>query len=105
MPERVIKPVLRPEDLVSLNALTMRDVLQSLSPAKVNRKVLAFFNGNEKLHVSELPTEIIEDLRWFTTILAYAHHPEVSYGVELLDGEIVDMGAFRVEAFELVRER
>ena len=105
MPANVVKPILRPEELASLNALTMRDVLQALSPAKVNRKVLAFFNGNEKLHVSELPAEISGDLRWFTTILAYAHHPEVSYGIEMNGGEIVDMGAYRVEAFELVRER
>ena len=104
MPANVVKPILRPEELASLNILTMRDVLQALSPAKVNRKVLAFFNGNEKLHVSELPTEIAEDLRWFTTILAYAHHPEVSYGIEMVGGEAVDMGTYRVEAFELVRE-
>lgn len=105
MPECVIKPTLRPEELASLNALTMKDVLQALSPAKVDRKVLICFNGNKTLHVSELPAEITGDLRWFTTILAYAHHPEVSYGVEMVGGEAVDMGAYRVVPFELVRER
>ena len=104
MPADVTKPILRPEDWKSLNARTMQDVFQALSPAKVDKKVMAFFNGSEKLHVSKLPAEVTADLHWFTTILAYAHHPEVSYGIEMDGGEIVDMGAYRVEGFDLVKK-
>ena len=104
MPVNVIKPVLHPDDWASLNKATMRDVFQALSPQKVDRKILAFFNGNDKLHVSQLPAEVTDDLHWFTTILAYAHHPEVSYGIEMAGGALVDMGAYRVEPFELVRK-
>jgi hypothetical protein len=31
-------------------------------------------------------------LHWLTTILAYAHHPQVTYGIEVTDGEPVDSG-------------
>lgn len=104
MPVDVTRPILRPEDWKSLNARTMQDVFQALSPAKVDKKVMAFFNGNEKLHVTKLPAEVTDDLHWFTTILAYAHHPEVSYGIEMDGGALVDMGAYRVEGFALVRK-
>jgi hypothetical protein len=102
-PDSVVVPVLHPSDLASLRALTMKDVAQAFSPDKVNRKVLGFFNGHKALHVTEIPTDVCADLHWFTTILAYAHHPEVSYGLEIVSGEQVDMGAYRVVPFELVK--
>ncbi|MCI0610192.1 MAG: DUF5716 family protein [Anaerolineae bacterium] len=101
--DTVIIPVLQPDDLASLRALTMKDVIQAFSPDKVNRKVLGFFNGHKKLHVAELPSEISTDLHWLTTIVAYAHHPEVSYGLEITNGEPVDMGRYRIVPFELVK--
>ena len=102
-PDLVIVPVLHPSDLASLRALTMKDVAQAFSPDKVNRKVLGFFNGHKTLHVTEIPTNVRTDLHWFTTIIAYAHHPEVSYGLEIVAGEPVDMGSYRVVPFELVK--
>jgi len=103
MPDSVILPTLDPEDLTSLRALTMKDVTQAFSPDKVNRKVLGFFNGHKKLHISEIPSEVSTDLHWLTTILAYAHHPEVAYGLEVTDGEPVDMGTYRIVPFELYK--
>jgi hypothetical protein len=103
MPDTVVLPTLNPADLVSLQDLTMKDVTQALSPEKVNRKVLGFFNGHNKLHITEIPTDVSGDLHWLTTILAYAHHPEVTYGLEITDGEPVDMGTYRVEPFELYK--
>lgn len=103
VPDTVIVPILHPDDLVSLRALTMQDVTQAFSPEKVNRKVLGFFNGHKKMCITELPREISTDLHWLTTIVAYAHHPEVSYGLEITDGEPVDMGTYRIVPFELYK--
>lgn len=102
-PDTIIVPILHPEDLASLRALTMKDVTQAFSPDKVNRKVLGFFNGHKKMCITELPREISTDLHWLTTIVAYAHHPEVSYGLEITDGEPVDMGTYRIVPFELFK--
>jgi hypothetical protein len=102
-PDTVVLPTLNPADLESLRNLTMKDVTQAFSPEKVNRKVLGFFNGHKKLHITEIPADVSGDLHWLTTILAYAHHPEVAYGLEVMDGELVDMGAYRVVPFELYK--
>ncbi len=103
LPDSVIVPTLHPDDLASLRATTMKDVAQAFSPDKVNRKVLGFFNGHKTLHVTEIPIDVRADLHWFTTIIAYAHHPEVFYGLEVVAGEPVDMGMYRVMPFELVK--
>ena len=81
----------------------MRDVTQAFSPEKVNRKVIGFFNGHKKLHVIEIPSDVRTDLHWLTTIVAYAHHPEVAYGLEVVSGEPVDMGQYRIIPFELYK--
>jgi hypothetical protein len=102
-PDDIILPTLHPDDLLALRAVTMQDVTQAFSPDKVNRKVLGFFNGHKKLHLIEIPADVREDLHWLTTIIAYAHHPEVSYGLEVVAGEVVRIGEYRVVPFELVR--
>ena len=81
----------------------MKDVTQAFSPEKVNRKVIGFFNGHKKLHITEIPADVLTDLHWLTTIVAYAHHPEVAYGLEVVDGEPVEMGGYRVAPFELYK--
>jgi len=101
--DTVIIPMLQNEEWASLRALTMKDVTQAFSPDKVNRKVLGFFNGHKKMCITELPREISTDLHWLTTIVAYAHHPEVSYGLEITNGELVDMGTYKVVPFELYK--
>jgi hypothetical protein len=103
MPDTVVLPTLHPEDLASLRALTMKDVAQAFSPDKVNRKVIGFFNGHKKLHITEIPADVRNDLHWLTTIVAYAHHPEVAYGLEVVSGEPVEMGGYRVVPFELYK--
>jgi hypothetical protein len=100
-PDTISVPVLHPNDFAELHALTMRDVTQAFSPEKVNRKVLGFFNGHKRLPVTDLP--IRDDLHWLTTIIAYAHHPEVSYGLDVKDGEPVQVGRYRVVPFDLVK--
>jgi hypothetical protein len=96
-------PTLTPEEFASLHAQTMQDVTQAFSPEKVNRRVLGFFNGHKRLSVAEIPAELQSDLHWLTTIVAYAHHPEVSYGLEVVDGEPVDMGPYRIIPFDLYK--
>ncbi|HJW89762.1 MAG TPA: Wadjet anti-phage system protein JetA family protein [Anaerolineales bacterium] len=103
MPDTVVLPTLTPEDLASLQALTMKDVTQAFSPEKVNRRVLSFFNGHKRMHVTEIPSDMRSDLHWLTTIVAYAHHPEVVYGLEVVDGEPVEMVGYRVVPFELYK--
>ena len=102
-PAKVIRLVLQPSELAALRAVTMQDITQALTPAKVNRAVLSFFNGHPNLHVSELPSAILDDMQWLTTIIAYGHHPEVDYGVENTDGEPVDIGSYLVASFQLVK--
>jgi len=102
-PDDIFLPTLHPDDLFALHAATMQDVTQAFSPDKVNRKVIGFFNGHKRLHLIEIPTEIRSDLHWLTTIIAYAHHPEVSYGLEMAEGEAVRVGDFKVAPFDLIR--
>ncbi len=102
-PEDIVLPALQPDELISLRAVIMQDVTQAFSPEKVNRKVLGFFNGHQRLNVTELPRELLEDLHWLTTIIAYAHHPEVSYGLVAAEGEPVQIGPYRVAPFDLVK--
>jgi hypothetical protein len=103
MPDSVILPTLQPEDIISLRALTLQDVTQAFSPEKVNRKVIGFFNGYKRLHITEIPRDVSTDLHWLTTIVAYAHHPEVAYGLEVVEGEPVEMGEYRIAPFELYK--
>lgn len=103
MPDSVISPTLQPEEFISLRALTMQDVTQAFSPEKVNRKVIGFFNGHKRLHIAEIPGEVSTDLHWLTTIVAYAHHPEVTYGLEAVQGEAVEIGEYKIAPFELYK--
>ncbi|MBN2499314.1 MAG: hypothetical protein JXB38_01025, partial [Anaerolineales bacterium] len=101
IPAEVRTPALLPAELVQLRAATLQDVTQALTPDKINRTVLGFFNGHQKLHAAKLPPEVLNDLQWLTTIIAYAHHPEVAYGIDSVEGEPVDVGPYRVVPFEL----
>lgn len=102
-PSAVVATALHPGELAALRAATLQDVTQALTPEKVNRYVLGFFNGHRRLHVTELPAEAVDDLHRFTTLIAYADHPEVQYGLEIVDGDPVTIGPYRVVPFELVR--
>ena len=102
-PAKVIRPVLQPAELAALRAVTLQDVTEAITPAKVNRAVLSCFNGHSRLHVTELPQSILGDMHWLTTVIAYAHHPEVNYGLENTDDDPVELGDYRVAAFQLVR--
>ncbi len=101
IPEALGTPFLHASELAVLRAATLQDVTQALTPDKVNRFVLGFFNGHKKLHANELPPDVLNDLQWLTTIIAYAHHPEVAYGIESVDGESVEIGDYRIVPFEL----
>jgi hypothetical protein len=103
VPNNILSLVLTPSDLAALHADTLRDVTQAFSPEKVNRKVLGFFNGHKRLPINEIPCDIRDDLHWLTTIIAYAHHPEVSYGLEVNSGEPVEVGGYRVVPFDLIK--
>ncbi len=102
-PDTIVVPVLSPDDLLNLRAATMQDVTQAFSPDKVNRKVIGFFNGHKRLPLAEIPTDVRHDLHWLTTIIAYAHHPDVAYGLERMDGEPVVVGEYRIAPFDLIR--
>lgn len=101
IPAKLSAPTLRLSELAALRAATLQDVTRALTPDKVNRFVLGFFNGHKKLHANELPPDVLHDLQWLTTIIAYAHHPEVAYGIESVDGEPVEVGDYRIVPFEL----
>lgn len=100
-PATIEAGVLSPLELAALRASALDNVTQALTPARVNRQVLGFFNGHRQLHVTELPPHILADLSWLTTIIAYSHHPEVAYGLELVPGEPVAIGPYRIRPFQL----
>jgi len=100
-PAALVAAVLSPAELVGLRSAALQDVAQAMTPAKVNQRVLGFFNGHRQLHVAELPPDVLADLPWLTTIIAYSHHPEVAYGLELVAGEPVAVGPYRVRPFQL----
>ncbi len=100
-PAEVITKILHPSDLVALRAATLQDVTQALTPDRVNRIVIELFNGHQTLHVTELPPEVTGDLQRLTTIIAFAYHPEVEYGVEVIPGEPLEIGPYRLVPFRL----
>ncbi len=104
-PEEILLTTLQPDELLSLRSMVMQDITQAFSPEKVNRRVLGFFNGHQRLRVSELPTDVLNDLHWLTTIIAYAHHPDVTYGLVVSGGEPVKIGPYRVAAFDLIKNK
>ena len=104
-PEEVILTTLQPDELLWLRSIMMQDVTQAFSPEKVNRKVLSFFNGHQRLNVTELPRDVLDDLHWLTTIIAYAHHPDVSYGLIVSGGEPLEVGPYRVASFDLIKNK
>ena len=103
VPNNILSPILAPSDLALLRADTMRDVTQAFSPDKVNRKVLGMFGKSHRLPVTQIPEDVCDDLHWLTTIIAYAHHPDVEYGLDIVDGDAVALGGYRVVPFELVK--
>ncbi len=100
---KILSPILAPSDLALLRADTMRDVTQAFSPDKVNRKVLGLFGKSQRLPVTQFPDDVRDDLHWLTTIIAYAHHPDVEYGLEIMQGDAVSLGGYRVVPFELIK--
>ncbi len=97
----IVSPALTPRELAEMRSATMQDVTQALTPDKINHHVMGFFNGHRTLHVSALPTEVTADLHWLTTIIAYGHHPDVAYGIEIVEGDPVEIGPYRVVPFQL----
>ena len=104
-PEDIVLHTLQPDELLLLQEIMMQDVTQAFSPEKVNRKVLGFFNGHQRMNVNELPKDVLVDLHWLTTIIAYAHHPDVSYSLEVSSGEPLDVGPYRVASFDLIKNK
>ena len=106
-PRPLVSPVLDPADIHSLRAVTLQELGQAITPAKIQRFVGQFFNGHQTLHVCDLPPdafEKVEDLPWLIYTIAYGNHPEVDYGIEPLPGEPVALGPVRVRPFQLVKK-
>lgn len=102
-PAEIGGAVLHPNDLAALRIATLQDVTQALTPDKINRSVHAYLNGNASVHVSELPSEVLNDMHHLTTVIAYSHHPEVEYGIEIVSGDPVNVGPYRIVPFKLTR--
>ncbi len=105
-PGPIIAPVLDPADVWALRTITLRELGQAITPAKIQRFVGQFFNGHRVIHVRDLPPETFEkeeDLPWLIYTIAYGNHPEVDYGIESLPGEPVALGLVRVRPFRLVK--
>ncbi|HSJ56247.1 MAG TPA: Wadjet anti-phage system protein JetA family protein [Anaerolineae bacterium] len=103
-PEPVVMPLLDPDDAEALRALTLEEISQALTPDKVDGYVQSLFNGHRRIHVRDLPQELLADLPWLIYVIAYGNHPDTRYGLEPLPGEPMRLGACRVKPFELVKE-
>jgi hypothetical protein len=106
-PAPIVSPVLDPADVRALRAVTLQELGQAITPAKIQGFVGQFLNGNRTMHVCELPPEAFEkeeDLPWLIYTIAYGNHPEVNYDLEPLPGEPVTLGAVRVRPFQLVKK-
>jgi Family of unknown function (DUF5716) len=101
--EVVVAPALTPGEFAELRSATLQDVMQALTPDKINRYVLSFFNGHRAIPVGDLPPELLADLQRLTTIIAYSHHPEVKYGIETMAGDPLEIGPYLVAPFQLER--
>lgn len=101
-PLLVQSPALDLSDLAALRNATLHEVTQAPTPDRVNKLVLRLMNGSRVVHVCELPADLRDDLHAFTSVIAFSHHPEVRYGIEVVDGEPVLAGEFVVRPFQLV---
>ena len=105
-PAPVIAPVLDPSEVRALRAVTLQELGQAITPAKIQHFVGQFLNGNRTIHVRDLPPDAFEreeDLPWLIYAIAYGNHPEVNYDIEPLPGEPVVLGMVRVRPFRLVK--
>ncbi len=103
-PLDVASPVLSPSDLMQLRNATLDNVTQSLTPDKVNKLVLHLMNGTNCIAAADLPASLRDDLHVLTAVIAYSHHPEVQYGIEITDEPPVAVGEFMVKAFILKKD-
>ena len=102
-PALIARPLLDPRDVEALRSVALREIGAGITPQRIQQFVNRFFNGHLRLHAAELPPEFFADMQWAIFTLAYGHHPEVSYGVEAASGDPVEIGPYRVQPFELVK--
>ena len=105
-PAPVLSLMLDPADVRALRAVTLQELGQAITPAKIRRFVAGFFNGHRAIHIRDLPPTAFakaEDLPWLIYTIAYGNHPEVDYELEPLPGEPVALGMVRVRPFRLVK--
>jgi hypothetical protein len=102
-PDPVVMPLLDPDDVDALRALTLDEISQAITPDRVDGYVQGLFNGHRRIHVRDLPAELFDDLPWLIYVVAYGNHPDTHYGLEPLPGETLRLGACRVRPFELVK--
>ena len=105
-PAPVAAAILDPLEIRALHAITLQELGQAITPAKIQRFVGQFFNGHRTLHIQDLPPGTFatpEDLPWLIYAIAYGNHPEVKYDIEPLPGEPVNLGIVTVKPFQLVK--
>jgi hypothetical protein len=102
-PAPVLTPALSGGELIALRRLVLSGVIESLSPARVDRLVMALLGEADAVHLHDFPDWLSQDLPRLATVAAYGYHPEVRYGVEPAEGEPLAVGRFRVAPFALVR--
>jgi len=100
-PVIVESPALALSELAALRNATLLEVTQALSPQKVNQLILGLMNGAGQVHLRDLPATLRDDLHTLTSVVAFSHHPEVQYGIEVVEGVPVLAGGFVVQPFQL----
>lgn len=106
-PNPVVAPILDPATIRRLQAATLQDIGNTITPAKIQHFVNQFFNGHRTLHLRDIPAETFAgeaDLPWLIYTIAYGNHPDVDYNLEPLPGEPVTLGKVQVKPFQLVKK-
>jgi len=105
-PMPIISPILDPANADLLRSRTLRELGLAVTPAKIQRFIDGFLNGNRTMCIDEFPPDAFaseEKIPWLIYTVAYGNHPETRYNLESLPGDLVDLGPVRVEPFRLIK--
>jgi hypothetical protein len=105
VPATIERLFLDPDAVARFRQATLSQIGSAITPAKIERFVHEFLDGHRRMHANDLPPAFFADMEWAIFALAYGHHPEVDYGVEIADGEPVTIGPYLIQPFELTRLR
>ena len=99
----IVRPLLD-RDAEALRLVALREIGAGITPQRIQQFVGRFLNGNGRIHASELPPDFYADMQWAIFALAYGHTPKCTTVSRPCHGAPVEIGPYRVQPFELVKQ-